>query len=439
MIRRLLSLMLACMLALGCTAYREFTVKEHPEEVWRRMDGTPDEPIGTAVLLLNNQTLLSSAAALARANTAVDLAGRQYALSDLRTDGVISLAAASEAIAADPLRLAPRFDLNNLYCLGVSPTGEFQQSDVTRPAVLLYRGHAAIVFSAAEDMIPGAILIDDDGGLCGLVVASYGEGQGRYVAYTNEGLYFALLSLEEHADLSEGDGDDNPEGWLSGVTMNWEAGTLTVDWSDAIAAGEADADSRFLVYMKDLGNDYYRYTTTEPGATSCTFYAIPGRTYAACVRVSAADDDDVFFSRTHCAVCAPIPVEPFTLYDFTNDTICVSVVPSKTFVDETDELTAPDAIMDLYLQVASHYSTIEVTDHPLFLALITPDDQCFTSFSGYTFVPELMSHDAWHAPINDLFADYLTFGRTGTLIPGTYTVAFYIDGLLADQTSFTLE
>ena len=441
MIRRLLSLLLVCLLMPFAAA----TAEESPllPILVLYADG---EPVGTAVLFFDNQTLLTSSSVLSSADTAIDIAGQAYSLTVVHTDGAIGTARIEQAVAADALFLAPKLDPSDLFCFGATSTGEFCQSAVTQPAALIYQGHSAIVFSADEDLLPGAMLINNDGILCGLVIADYGEGKDRYVAYTNEGLYFALLNLRDAAEALAS-ADDNPEGWLSGVSMHWADGLLTVDWSGAIDAGEADAASCFTVLMKDVGNDFYTYFTTAPGQTSHAFKTVSGRTYAACVLAAAEDAEEVpSFSHTHYVLSDPIPVESFSRFDFENDAICVSAVPSGTVLDETAELPPVEAWtvdmltgMDVYLQVASHYTVTETTEHVMLIALVTPDGACLTSTHGYIFAPEFMSHDAWHAPINDLINDYLTYGQTGTLLPGLYSVSYYIDGLLADVTSFTLE
>lgn len=441
MFRSMLSLLLACMLVLCSTA----ALAEEPLLPILALYAD-HEPVGTGVLFPDHQTLLSVSSAIEHADTALDTAGHEFTLSDALSDGVIGMAHLDQAAAADPLYLSPYFDLDDLYCIGVASTGELMQSAVTSPAALLYHGHAAIIFTAAEDLVPGALLVDHDDNLSGLVVASYGEGKGRYVAYTNEGLYFAMLNLQESDDAPAA--DEDAVGWLSGVTLDWADGLLTVSWADAIANGEADETSCFLVMMKDTENDYYSYAITDPGLTSRSFPAIPGRTYAACVRtVEENDTSDRYFSHTHCVLSDPIPVEPFTLYDYKDEAIGVSVVPAGTVLDDMAELPIPETLtadmldgsMDAYLYVVSRYSVSEMIERPMLIALTTPDNACMLYVGGYIFAPEYMAHDVWHMSLNDLFADYLAYGASGTLIPGTYTVSYYFDGLLVNTLSFSLE
>lgn len=441
MIRKLLAAALCLLLACACLSALADTLPVYCLY-------QDEAPVGAAVLLGDGQTLLTALDAARVTDYAVQDDSR-HVPGGMTTDGYAALLHLDEVMSAAPALLSPGADDANLVCAGFDTAGQpvLEQPYLITP--YRFNGHAAVVFSLSKSVLPGAVLLDSQNAVAGLVVAAYGEGVNRYVAYTNEGLYFAMMGM----DGSPVSGSlvaapaVSATVWLEQPTLTMEDSVLTVDWS-ACAVSDLSDDSMFTVFMQDIGNPFYTYRTVTADVTSCQFSAAPGRIYAVWVRHDHGtavlselpeQDDYTFFG--------PVPVTAFARYDYADESIWLSTVPAGEVVGDTAllptaiALTADDldGSHDIYLQVVSRYQVDEQSDCNLYISVVDPSGMEVGLLGGFIFAPEYMDHDVWHAPVSDLFEVLRSYRSDGRLVPGEYTISYYLYGEMANSFSFTLE
>ena len=94
----------------------------------------------------------------------------------------------------------------------------------------------------------------------------------------------------------------------------------------------------------------------------------------------------------------------------------------------------------LYFQTEDTYAVAaESADHPMLIALCTPEGYYFCYESTYYFSPEFSGCDMWYLDLSPLFADYERFVAEEERWPGgSYQVLYCIDGQIAGEFAFEL-
>ena len=385
-------------------------------------------PVGSAVLFGSENTLLTTIPVPSTEGLYV-LSGEEKVPAEIfpDQDQLLSLVLTETALPGTPMELG-QVSLTGLEASGFLPDGAITQSECLHVAYLTQP--AGLTLSADALLLPGAVLTNGDGELCGLIAASLGEGVGRY---------FALSSAEIYARLTEEDtGISSPEVSYIQYTATVEGSHVHLDWSEA---PEAREDGIYCVYCSDLGNTYYTYQI----GTECTddFPVVPGRTYRFYVRELASEEDDAFVPGF------PDEGEPisipsggtFTRYGFRDLEVFLAcldeneTVPETTilspFTDYANVFTHPG--VSLYLQVSSTYEVTEESYADLTCALLAPDGTCYSMQSGYIFAPEYMPKDSWHMEITELFDEcFQSVGGPS----GTYRLQYFLDAELATEITF---
>ena len=397
--------------------------------------------LGSAVLLLGPDVMLSTAPLPTNLDTVrvcgPDGSSHELLFAMAGDAGMQMLVLNGESSL--PYASLSRQEGANGTLVGVTEKGQRYSAPVTSAVKTRYEGHDAWLISAKEPLLPGAMILDDAGDLLGVTVAVWGEGEARYVALTGSALIGVLTgSAEAQADGSV---------WLTDAAMTYDAGALTIDWSECEIDGFSE-ESTFTLYFEDVMNTYTSYLTTSAGATSVSIVVVPGREYRVWLRHDQSADSREVSKPEDRAMSFAVPeIGTLTDYGFTSECYlawalvggapeATEELPKLEFIS-ADSLRNPD--IGLYMQVINTYEVEEEIERDMIYVLHTPEDYTFFTGAGYIFMPEYQEHDAWNADITGMFEDYLVFNGTGNFAPGEYTVSYVIGGEYAGGFSFWLK
>ena len=444
---RSLAVLLTILLLLVCAP----ALAEEGFPVYCLYSGT--RPVGMGVLFGAQDTLLTVGDAAMLADRAQDTEGNEVAVELIGTAerGRPALLLLEQSADREPMRIAARMVEDGQYCIGVTPAGESVIEKAEQLVPTRLNGHGAIYFTITSELLPGAFLADENGFVSGLVAARYGEGNVRYAAYTNEGLYFALMDMPAPEPEAEGEeliSSEPGDPWLSDFSVSISDGMMTVDWSDAELPELAD-DSVFSVVIQDLGNVFYSLFTTKPGVTDVTLPVVHDRTYAVWVLHTHGEElPDNLFSDRAFRIAGGETIQPFDQFGFANDQLYLCFAPADTEPGDTELIPAPEAITAgmltdpdtlVYLQVISRYEVTDVSELPMLVQVLTPDGQSVCTPGAFIFDPAYMEEDVWHICVDKAFGTCLSMSGSGELIPGTYTVTLFLGGMQAGTLTFALE
>ena len=318
--------------------------------------------------------------------------------------------------------------------VGLTANGRWYDAPVTGATKAVYRGYDVWVVTAGEALRPGSVVVDAEGGLIGLTVAEWGEGEARYVVLAEDALLEAMA-----AEIQEGGTE-----WLD-AELRYEDGLLVIDWSGCELDGP-DENSGITVYVECAANAYYVYYEVEPTVYATYTEAVPGYDYLVWVERHYGEPSGNL-SLKHALNIAIPEADDFTDDDFTSE-CWLAWAPAGEVPDPTaklpalEEITA-ETLMDpsrtLYLQVVNTYAVDEEMETTLILALETPEGYVFHTLNGYIFLPEAQEEDVWNADVSELFTRCLMYGDAMTFTPGAYTLSYLIGGHWAGRVTLTIE
>lgn len=419
--RKWLILLLALLLA--CPALAE---DASPFYLLVAEDGTP---VGTAALCQDASTLLAAAHLAEQGTLMAQGAGGTMAITQVRPMGSdLALLTLASPSPAEPLAL--NLEGTPVAVLGYDEKGAPCYSTLEQRAIIPYGEDYALTFTAQVPMLPGGILLDNEASLCGLCVASYGEGVNRYVGIAGQ-----LLQAVKHNAT-----------WVAGFTAVPGAGEIDVDWSACDMACSQE-DCLNVLFVEDVANPYYSYYTTE-GTSRATLLVPPGRSYRLWLQHAHGEPATGMAMPESLAQAVELPApEAFDRYAFTNADMYLSAVPAARAESAANTRQPPmpaitaQALLEpdsaIFLQVRSAYQVEEEQTALLVTSLVSPEGYCFTLEGSFLFSPSLQEQDDWNVDITGLFTSYTTY--CGELPGGEYTLSFYLNGALGGSMTFTLE
>ncbi len=398
--------------------------------------------MGSAVLFGDSETLLTTVWAL----------GHSGEIRVIGPDGTYSLTSAVTPLeeselalltldrpceAAQPLQLFSSGTAADMaLVLGITRDGQLYSAPQEKAPSARYGDKDAGLVAASSALAPGAVVLDEAGMLSGLVVAAWGEKPGHFAALTRNAIAqeFVAAGLVARAQ-------DN---WLDAISLQYEAGFLTVDWSQEASITQ---DSQMHVYLIDEQNHFYSWYLTDGVNGSIDLPVAPGRRYGVWVQHSQTDERDWDSAPMAPSGRIAIPeAQPLTAHHFRSLSCVLASHPAdqtpevSTVLPAMEEITAQtlaDESLRLYLQATDSYEVAEEIEAPLLIALVAPDGQCFSLISGYIYMPELNTGDHWNAEVTELVR--CVPQMCGDYLPGEYTLSYYIGGELAGTAAFTLE
>ena len=316
-------------------------------------------------------------------------------------------------------------------------TGDDKISRVNREvwsaAPFAWHGADCMVLSLSGDVAPGSPLITPEGRLAGIAVGEWAEGSDRVIFLTTEGLVRSLAeSLET---LTGGITVEPPEG----LTATLDTNRVTIDWSGMTLPETAEGESLYLV-IQDTMNQYWTYFPINGDGTSVSMLLTPGRTYRYSVAAYADEPDGIAFPYGEIEMPE---AEKLTDYGFVSRQIAIAEAPEGMketdlpipVTEVTEELLRSG---DAYFYSSSTYQVTEqIQDISLLVTLTDPNGNNYCYQSSWLYDPEYMEDDTWAVPLDDtgLLEMLNEYGYPA----GTYEVAMYIGGKLADSFMFELK
>lgn len=421
---------------------------------------------GMGVLYRDTHTLLTTAsAAKAGEMYAIGADGRHLITHQgLIAGSPLALMGMGSDSSARPLHITPSGALMTDTLLGIDRQGDPQLPLVTAARRTLLNGRDGVLLTAAEGLLPGAVMLGEDGGIACLVISQHGEGWGEYTALSNTALHALLTDGDEpceRIDYAAGlssrtapvataepviEAGITEDGLVCGIEATIEDGILTVDWAKAVPE---EMPGEFTAYLVSGSNPYLNFKTVRD--TQVQFPVLPETDVIVWVAYSETpltepvypsyDPGTILMLTTHKAV-------PFTDFGFTN--LHVSVTPCENAASGSLEALLPvlpitrevlsERTVPVYFQTEDTYQVeAESSDHPLLITLYTPEGYTFTSQSSFYFSPSLGESDMWAEDLTPLLESYEQFIPEEDRWPeGTYVLLYCIDGQIAGEFSFEL-
>lgn len=396
-----------------------------------------DRVVGSGVLFSRSDRLLTSYGCITGGGLlfAVAADGSEYevmAVTGLFGSDALLLHL-SDAVAAEPAGTALAAESGELMLQGWRRDGSFSKALVETVTPTGYRELMAGLLSAEPGFLPGSAVLDAQGNLVYLVIATFIEGDGQYVIFDSEMLAYMAEQVEA--------GSVQPH-WLDVKLSSTEDGLTVVDWSHCDVQGK-----QVMVFFEDTANIFTTRLTIQEGETSAELHLAPGRSYY--IYAQAYETEPVFTQRPPA-----YSQEPFTVPEGTADLHGFSaagfltVAPADTDLASTELLEknadfSLQAMTDennrIIVQAHDTYQVTEEDELPSVTVLFAPDGQAFLEFSMYTFMPEIQTGDIYRMDVTKLFRTAAKFGPDGALQPGEYTVAYAIGGQVVWQQTITVE
>ena len=316
-------------------------------------------------------------------------------------------------------------------------SGDWMLSRINRAvydaSVISWNNREALLLTLSGDTAVGSPLITADGKLAGIVTAEYAEGLNRYVALTVPEI---TACLQEAAGLLEEPelADNRPEGY----TVTVEGNLVTFDWSGVKLPEIAEGEKLYHI-VADSESSYLTYVEVREGVTQATMLLTPGRMYVSGLAGFRDLPDDL---PQQAALTSLPEAEPMTDYGFESQVFAIAEMPEDA--PQGAMPTVPDQITETLLRsgraciysVSSYTVDQAMEDFTLLVSLTAPDGSNYRYESGWYYDPSVMKKDEWYTLLSD--TTLLDMLNEAGYPAGTYEMAMYIEGKLADSFSFEL-
>ena len=316
-------------------------------------------------------------------------------------------------------------------------SGDWMLSRVNRAvydmSVISWNNREAMLLTLSGETAVGSPLITADRKLVGIITAEYAEGVNRYVALTVPEI---TGCLQEAAGLleSQEQEDNRPEGY----TVTLQGNLVTFDWSGMTLPEIAEGEKLYHI-VADSESSYLSYAEVTEGMTHISMLLTPGRTYLSGLAGYADLPDDLPKQQAFTSIPE---AEPLTDYGFKSLVFAIGELPEDApqgtmpaVANEiSEELLRSDRAC-IY-SVSSYAVDREMDSFTLLISLTAPDGSNYRHESGWYYDPSIMDKDEWFTRLAD--TSLLKMLNSSGYPKGTYEMAMYIDGKLADSFSFEL-
>lgn len=386
-----------------------------------------DVTLGSGVVFLDQSVLLTAGAYPAAGALYAIGADGEHGVRSVEWPGSAGLALMQldSPSSATPLGLSDYQTVGLSHLFGTDDEGNVGTVPLYQALHSVYRGQYALLLSAEEGLLPGAVMMDEKGCVVAVVMAQQAEGVGMYVALNAKAIYSAITG-EQEADA------------FLDLEVGWDNGLLTLSWIDG-----PREDGLYLITISGKENGYYTFFEADCDQRSFQTAVPPGHTYYIQAQWTPSEEE------AHAPVWSAmaeytVPQSAFTLYGFTQECFLASapagqeitgVLPEMTFVSAD---TLADASRALYLQITNTYDVDGDIEAPMTLELLAPDGQFYFDELSYLFSPEYEAEDVFCVPLAELFETCARFSANGAMQPGEYTLRYAIAGKTAGEYAFTL-
>lgn len=317
-------------------------------------------------------------------------------------------------------------------------TGDENLSRINRTvydaSAITWRSAPCMLLSLSGSVAPGSPLVTEEGRLAGIAVGEWAEGGDRTIFITADGM---LASMTEALDAFTGQAPIDPPDGLD-ITMN--ANQVTFDWSRMDLPEKAEGEELYLI-VADTRSSYLTYFRIDGGDTEAVMILTPGRTYHSGIAASA--DVPATVPEPYAVTVVP-PAGKLTEYAFVSNVCAIAEAPEEglpknglpTPVTEVTEELLRSGRAYFYSSTSYEVMT-SMDDITLLVTLTDPNGNNYRYESGWIYDYLLQSEDTWAVALNETgLLDLLN--DTG-YPAGTYEVAMYIGGKLADSFTFELK
>ena len=303
---------------------------------------------------------------------------------------------------------------------------------VTDASAITWMNRDALLLTLSGDTVPGAPLVTADGKLAGIVTAAWAEGANRYAALTFSALTDCLQEAAEVLNLQEA--DTRPEGY----TVTLEGSQAVFDWSGAELPEPAEGEKLYHV-VADFDSTYLVYLEVTPGVTQQQMLLAPGRLYISGLGCYEGIPGEM---PEQVAMTWTPEAEPMTEHGFRSITLAVAELPEDAPAGAMPAV--PEKITEELLRSGraclysvSSYTVDEMIENETLLVTLTaPDGNIYHYESGWYYDPAIMEKDEWYTDMDS--TGLLEMLNRNGYPRGTYELAMYIDGKLADSWTFDL-
>ncbi len=421
-------LMLLCLLALLMlpTALADDTDAIYT--LVSRVDGV-DTVLGSGVVFLEQDVLLTAESCYAEGTLlAIGPDGEHAITGKTRAGGCgLVLLKMDGKAACDPIAISD-FSVNSqnvVYTLDGS--GQLTTRALSNAVYTMYRGREALLMMGGEGVRPGAIWLDVNGALMGMVCAQSGEGKATYIAADTSQFYGMT-----YADVAAGD-----EAFLP-ISCTAGDGVLNISWESSRKGGN------YIICVSGMDNYYYTTYTVGSSDREAQITVPCGVTWDVQVQWAPSEKSALppawlWMQRVH----AP----GYAMNDLNYQQECYigfyqgSRAPSGML--EKAEFISADMLMDKKLtacvQVTSIYDVDTNIKLPLVISLIAPDGQIYFEEDEILLSTKYENGNAWRHDLSALLSDCAMFSEGGVIQPGEYTVQVDIGGRIAGTHTFQVE
>lgn len=324
-------------------------------------------------------------------------------------------------------------EANEIYVYHVNRAGDQIYRSVSLSAPLSWEDLDCMILTLDGEAAPGDPVLTDGGELAGVIAAEYAEGWNRYVAVSAQGIMSLMVQL--YTQPGAGKWTDQPE---EGFSVTAAGNQVTFDWSGV--RKEAPEGKNVWLVVLDTGNDYLNYVRADGEKTNHTMLLTPGRTYVSGLVVSGETPAVI---PEQYAVTALPEAEPLTEYGFRP--VLTTLAFSENGESMTERIEEPVRTItpeelragSVHFYSWSVYETAEKREDTLLITLTTPDGINFQYPSGWIYDPAYMAEDIWSVPLKT--AGFLEALEKKGYPFGTYQMAFYVGGRLADSFVFEIK
>ena len=292
-----------------------------------------------------------------------------------------------------------------------------------------------LLLTLTDRPLPGSVLLTDDGRLAGIVVAEWAEGINRVVVVPADEIAVSLLGAAALLNNLPG-WQDAPEG----LNVTVEKNQVTIDWNEMTLPEKAEGEVLYMILL-DTGNNYLNYYPAETENRSLRFTLTPGRFYLVGAAACAGAPDTIPEAYAYFSVPE---AKKLTEHAFKPVITAVAEAPEGGLKEGEKPLPVAEVTEELLRSGRAYFyshSTYEVTEtidnKTLLISLTDPNGVNYSYESGWIYSPDYMTEDIWFLSMEETGLT-VSLNRNG-YPAGTYQLAFYVDGDLADMIEFELK
>ena len=291
-----------------------------------------------------------------------------------------------------------------------------------------------LMLTLSDPVPPGSPVLTTDGNLAALIVSQYAEGVNRFIALPADGIAAKLTEISALL-VNMPEWNEAPEGLR--VTAN--KNRVTVDWTEMTLPEKKDGEELYLVVL-DGANNYLNFYPAEE-QRKMSLILTPGRFYIFGIGAYANPPSNIPEQNT--TLMLP-QAEKLTDHNFSPILTAIAETEGKEIRQGEVPVPVTEVTEELlrsgraWFYSASSYEVEKtIINLSLLVTLTDPNGVNYRYESTWAYDQSCMKEDVWYMSLQDCG---LTSGLDQNGYPkGTYEVAYYVGGELADSFTFDLK